>query len=286
MKAKLTGGLDASGNLGGLEIRLSGQSIVAAVEPKELENGKDLEVFRGYYPSGKESLEYSIGNLTIDHAMRNTHVPPGWWRGVNIHHNAIFLECFIDELAHAAGQDALAFRRKLMADHPKALAVLDAVAERGGWGEKAPDGRYRGLAHFRVTASYVAALAEISVKDGNKIKVDRIVVALDPGVAVNPAQIERQIAGAVVFGLSALFLQECTVKNGCIEQENFEGYDSMRMAQMPKVESIIMPSGGFWGGVGEPPTCVAAPAVLNAYFAATGRRIRSIPLKKHDIQLV
>ena len=286
MKAKMTAGLDVDGNLAGLEIRLSGQSITAAVEPKELEKGKDREVFRGYYPSGKESIGYDIGNLTIDHAMRNTHVPPGWWRGVNINHNAIFLECFIDELAHGAAQDPLVFRRKLMAAHPKALAVLNAVAERGGWHKKAPGGRYRGLAHFRVADSYVAALAEISVQSANKIKLHRIVVAIDPGVAVNPAQIERQIAGAVVFGLSALFLQECTVKDGSIEQENFDSYGSMRIAQMPKIESIVMPSGGFWGGVGEPPTCVAAPAVLNAYFAATGRRIRSFPLKKHDIQLI
>ena len=132
----------------------------------------------------------------------------------------------------------------------------------------------------------MAALAEISVRDGNRIKIHRIVLAIDPGYAVNPAQIERQIAGCVVFSLSALFHQECTVKNGSIEQENFDSYDSMRIAQMPKVESIIMPSGGFWGGVGEPPICVAAPAVLNAYFAATGRRIRSFPLKNHGIQMV
>jgi isoquinoline 1-oxidoreductase beta subunit len=113
-----------------------------------------------------------------------------------------------------------------------------------------------------------------------------MVFGIDPGYAVNPAQIERQIAGSVVFGLSALFLQECTVKNGCIEQQNFDSYDSMRIVQMPKVESIIVPSGGFWGGVGEPPISVAAPVVLNAYFAATGRRIRSFPLKNHDIQMV
>jgi isoquinoline 1-oxidoreductase subunit beta len=285
-KAKLTGGLDANGNLAGLEIRLSGPSIAAAVEPTWLQNGKDPVAFLGYFPPGKSnSLEYSIANLTIDHVMRNTHVPPGWWRGVSINQNAIFLECFMDELAHAAGQDALEFRRELMADHPKALAVLNAVAQKGAWREKAPDGRYRGLAHLKRDASYVAALAEISVTDGNKVKIHRIVVAIDPGYAVNPAQIERQIAGSVVFGLSALFLQECTVKDGCIEQENFESYDSMRIAQMPKVESIIMPSGGFWAGVGET-ICVAPPAVLNAYFAATGRRIRSFPLKKHDIQLV
>jgi isoquinoline 1-oxidoreductase beta subunit len=290
-KGKLTGGLDSSGNLAGLEIRISGQSTLAADEPKELVDGKDPNIFLGYAPPDaadiKEySLEYSIPNLTIDHAMRNTHVPPGYWRGVGTNPNAIFLECFIDELAHAAGQDALGFRRRLMADHPKALAVLDAVAERGSWGKQAPAGRYRGLAHFRACGSYVAALAEISVTDGKKVKVHRIVVAIDPGYAVNPAQIERQIAGSVVYGLSALFLQECTVKDGRIVQENFDSYDSMRIAQMPKVESIIMPSGGFWGGVGEPPIAVAAPAVLNAYFYATGKRIRSFPLKNHDIQLV
>ena len=287
MKAKLTGGLDASGNLAGLEIRLSGQSSLASAYPEDLDkDGKDPQLFMGYSPAGEDSLEYSIPNRTIDHAMRNTHVPPGFWRGTSTNPNAIFLECFIDELAHAAGTDALEFRRKLMADHPKALAVLDAVAQKGDWGNPVPSGRYRGVAQFRSDDSYVAALAEISVRGANMLKIHRIVLAIDPGYAVNPAQIERQIAGCVVFSLSALFYQECTVNDGCIVQENFDSYGSMRIAQMPKIESIIMPSGGFWGGVGEPPTCVAAPAVLNAYFAATGRRIRSFPLKKHDIQLV
>ena len=287
MKAKLIGGVDANGDLAGLEIRLSGQSTFASAYPEELDkDGKDPWLFMGYFPSGDFSLEYSISNLTIDHAMRNTHVTPGVWRGTSTNPNAIFLECIMDELAHAAGQDALEFRRKLMAHHPKALAVLDAVAEKGGWGKKAPADRYRGLAQFRADASYVAALAEISVKDGNKIKIHRIVLAIDPGYAVNPAQIERQITGCVVFSLSALFYEECTVNDGCIVQQNFDSYDSMRIAQMPKVESIIMPSGGFWGGVGEPPVCVAPPAVLNAYFAATGNRVRSFPLKNHGIQLV
>jgi isoquinoline 1-oxidoreductase beta subunit len=285
-KAKLTGGLAANGGLTGLEIRLSAPSIAADFEPKWLDNGKDPMTFLGYYVPGKNNaLQYTIANLTIDHAMRNTHVPPGPWRGVNINQNVLFLECFMDELAHAAGQDALAFRRKLMTDHPKALAVLEAVAKKGGWNDKAPAGRYRGLAHVHRDGSYVAALAEISVKDGNKVKVHRMIVAIDCGVAVNPAQIERQIAGSVVFGLSALFLQECTVKEGAIEQDNFDSYDSMRIAQMPKVESIIMPSGERWAGVGET-ICVAAPAVLNAYFAATGKRIRSFPVKNHGIQLV
>jgi isoquinoline 1-oxidoreductase beta subunit len=286
MKARLTGGLDANGNLAGLNIRLSGQSILASARPEALDKGKDPFTFQGYWPTGEHSLEYTIDNLKIDHAMRNTHVPPGFWRGVNINQNAIFLECFMDELAEAAGQDALEFRRKLMADRPKSLAVLNAVAEKGGWGKPAPKGRYRGLSHFRAFGSYVAALAEISVKDGNKVKVHKIVAATDTGYAVNPAQIERQIAGSFVYGLSALFMQECTVKDGAIVQSNFHDYNSMRLAQMPKVESIVMPSGGFWGGVGEPTICVAAPAVLNAFYRATGKRIRSFPLKNHGIEMV
>jgi isoquinoline 1-oxidoreductase beta subunit len=286
MQAKLTGALDAKGNLNALHIRLSGQSILASVNPEGLDNGKDPLTFQGFWPSGEQSFEYTIPNLLIDHAMRNTHVPPGFWRGVNINQNAIFLECFIDELAHAAGQDALAFRRKLMKDHPQALAVLNAAADKCGWGKRAAKSVFRGLAAFRSFGAYVAACAEITVSGGNKVKIHRIVAATDPGYAVNPAQIERQIAGSFVYGLSALFDQECTVKDGHMEQDNFHVYNSMRIAQMPKVESIIMPSGGFWGGVGEPTIGVAAPAVLNAFFAATGKRIRSFPLKNHGIMMV
>jgi isoquinoline 1-oxidoreductase subunit beta len=285
-QCKLVGAFDTNNNLTGLHMRISGQSILAAVRPEALQQGRDALVFQGLNPSGEFAIGYSVPNLLIDHAMRNTHVPPGFWRGVNINQNAIYLECFIDELAHAAGQDALEFRRKLMSNHPKHLAVLNAVAERAGWGKPAPQGVYRGLAQMMSFNSYVAACAEISVTDGNKVKVHRLIGATDPGYAVNPAQIERQIAGSFVYGLSALFMQECTVKDGRIEQENFSTFNSMRIAQMPKVESIVMPSGGFWGGIGEPTICVAAPAVLNAFFNATGQRIRSFPLKNHGIQLV
>jgi isoquinoline 1-oxidoreductase beta subunit len=286
MQAKLTGGLDANGNLTALHMRLSGQSILTAVFPQMLQNGMDFLTFQGLHASGDFALGYTVPNLLIDHAMRNTHVPPGFWRGVNINQNAIFLECFMDELAQAAGQDPLEFRRKLMGKHPKHLAVLNAVADRAGWGKPAPRGVYRGLAQMMAFGSYVAACAEIGVGGGDKIHVQRIVCATDPGYAVNPAQIERQIAGSFVYGLSALFMEECTVKAGRIEQTNFHEYDSMRIRQMPKVESIIMPSGGFWGGVGEPTICVAAPAVLNAFYAATGRRIRTFPLKNHGLQMV
>jgi isoquinoline 1-oxidoreductase beta subunit len=285
MMAKMTGGLDEKGELTGLSMRLSGQSILAAVFPANLQNGKDMLTFQGLWPSGEHAFNYNIANLKIDHAMHNPHVPPGFWRGVNINQNCIFVECFMDELAKAAGKDPLEFRRKLMSGMTKNLAVLNAVAEKIGWDKPAAAGVYRGLSHFNAFGSYVAAAAEVSVT-GNKVKVHRIVASTDPGYAVNPAQIERQIAGSFVYGLSALFYQECTVKDGAVEQANFDTYNSMRIAEMPKVESIVMPSGGFWGGVGEPTICVAAPAVLNAYAAATGKRIRTFPLKNHDINMV
>jgi isoquinoline 1-oxidoreductase subunit beta len=285
-QAKMVGALDANNNLTGLHMRISGQSILAFVNPQGLQNGKDPFVFQGLNPGGAEgAFGYTIPNLLIDHAMRNPHIPPHFWRGVNNNQNAIYLECFIDELAHAAGADPLEFRRKLMANRPKHLAVLNAVAERAGWGKPAPQGVYRGICQHMGYGSYVAACAEVSVSDKGAVKLHRIVAATDPGYAVNPAQIERQIAGSFVYGLSALFYQECTVKDGRIEQTNFDSYDSMRISDMPKVECIIIPSGGFWGGVGEPTIFVAAPAVLNAIFAATGTRYRSFPLKNHNLRI-
>ena len=284
-QAKMVGGFDANGNLTAFHMRISGQSILASVRPENLQSGRDPVTFQGLNPSGPESgIGYTIPNLLIDHSMRNPHVPPGFWRGVNINHNAIYLECFIDELAHSVGKDPLEFRRKLMREHPKHLAVLNAVAEKIEWEKPRAQGVHRGIAQMMSFGSYVAGATEISVVGDSKIKIHRIVAATDPGYAVNPAQIERQIAGSFVYGLSALFYQECTVKDGRIEQENFDTYNSMRIAEMPKVEAIVMPSGGFWGGVGEPTICVAAPAVLNAFFSATGKRIRSFPLKNHNIE--
>jgi isoquinoline 1-oxidoreductase subunit beta len=289
MQAKLVGGLDANNNLVGLHVRLSGQSILAAVRPHivEQQKGRDPLTFQGLADTGEHSFGYSIPNLLIDHAMRNTHVPPGFWRGVNINQNAIFMECFMDELAQAAGQDEVEFRRKNMSGLPRNLGVLNAVAERIGWGKPAPSGVYRGVAQMKAFNSFVAAACEISVRDGNKVKVHRIVAATDPGYAVNPAQIERQVSGSFVYGLSGLFMQECTVKDGAIQQTNFHDYPSMHLAQMPKVETIIIANGGpVWGGIGEPTICVAAPAVLNAFYKATGKRIRDVPLKNHGIELV
>ena len=288
-QCKLQAGVDAQGNLTALHMRLSGQSILAAVLPQNVRNGLDPVVFQGLNPPGPESsLGYSVPNLLVDHAMRNPHVPPGFWRGVNLNQNAIYLECFIDEVAHATGQDPLALRRKLMANSPRHLAVLDAVAQRAGWGSPAPDvaGQkvFRGLSQTMGFGSYVAACAEVSVSPGGELKIHRIVAATDSGHAVNPQQIEAQVEGSFAYGLSAALFGECTVNNGRVVQTNFDTYPVLKMDQMPKVETIVMPSGGFWGGVGEPTIAVAAPAVLNAVFAATGKRIRDLPLKHHDLK--
>lgn len=283
-QCKLTAGLDAQGNLTALHMRISGQSILAGVAPQNIRDGKDPVVFQGLNNGGGEAmLGYSVPNLLIDHAMRNPHVPPGFWRGVNLNQNAIYIESFIDEIAHATGKDPLALRQQLLANSPKHLAVLNAVAERSGWGKPAPDvgGQkvFRGLCVTHGFGSYVAACAEVSVGAGGALKVHRIVAATDPGHAVNPQQIEAQIEGSFVYGLGAALHEACTVKDGRIEQRNFDTYPPLRIHEMPKVECIVMPSGGFWGGVGEPTIAVAAPAVLNAIFAATGKRIRTLPLK-------
>jgi isoquinoline 1-oxidoreductase beta subunit len=283
-QCKLTAGLDKNGDVTAFRVRIAGQSILAGVMPQRLNKGADIVTFQCFLPEGDHAISYSFPNLLVEHAMRNPHVPPGFWRGVNANQNVVYTECFIDELAHAAGQDPLAFRLKLMGQHPKNMAVLKAVTERIGWGSPAPAGVFRGLAQCTAFASHIAACAEVSVADG-KLKIHRIVAATDCGHAVNPQQIEAQVEGSFVYGLSAMLYGECTVKDGYIEQRNFDTYPVMRLAEMPEVESIVMPSGGFWGGVGEPTIAVAAPAVLNAIFAATGKRIRTLPLKHHDLNV-
>ena len=281
-QCKLTAGLDENGNVAGFHMRISGQSILKEIAPQRLVNGVDLLAFQGLMPSGEYSIAYDFPNLLIEHAVRQPPIPPGIWRGVNANQNALYMECFIDELAHAMGQDPLAFRRNLMGKYPKNQAVLNAAAERGGWGKPLEKGSGRGLAQFTAFASFIAACAEVSVIDG-RVKVHRIVAATDPGYAVNPQQVEAQVEGSFAFGLSALLYGEITVKDGRVEQENFDTYPVLRIDEMPDVETILMPSGGFWGGVGEPTIAVCAPAVLNAIFMATGKRIRNLPLKNHDL---
>ena len=284
-QCRLSAGLDADGKLTGLHVRVSGQSINATLSPASIVAGKDLRQLQGYYESGADAeLGYSVPNLLIEYVMRNTHVPVGPWRGVNTNQNAVYMECFMDEVARAAGKDPLEFRRALMSKHPKHLAVLNAAAEKAGWGKPLPSGIHRGIAQFMGYGSYSAAVAEVSVSERGELKVHRTVLALDCGHTVNPGQIAAQIEGSVALGLTATLYGECKVKDGRMVDLNFDTYRIMRLAEMPKVETVLVPTYDFWGGVGEPTISVVAPAVLNAIHAATGKPVRSLPLK--NVRLV
>jgi isoquinoline 1-oxidoreductase beta subunit len=284
-QCKLSAGLDNDGNLVGLHVRVSGQSINAIANPNAIVNGKDMRQLQGYYDTpGDAQLGYDVPNLLIDYVMRNSHVPVGPWRGVNTNQNAVYMECFMEEVARAAGKDSLEFRRGLMKEHPKHLAVLNAVAEKAGWGTPLPSGVHRGIAQFMGYGSYSAAVAEVSVSPQGKLKVHRMVLGVNSGHAVNPGQIEAQVQGSVAFGLTATMYGEMPVVNGRVTNLNFDSYEIMRLAEMPKVETVIVPTYDFWGGIGEPTICVVAPSVMNAIFAATGKPVRSLPLK--NVKLV
>ena len=285
-QCRLVAGIDAKGDMVGLHLRVSGQSINAYVSPHNIVDGKDRRQLQGYWKDpGESQLGYTVPNLKVEYAMRNTHVPVGPWRGVNTNQNAIYLECFIDEVAKAAGKDPLAFRRNLIKNHPKHLGVLDAVADKGGWDKPLAPGMFRGIAQFMGYGSYTAAIAEVSIK-GNDVKVHRLILATNCGHAVNPVQIASQIEGSVAYGMDSL-QSESSVKDGRIVEKNFDTYPIARMYQMPKIESVIAPTYDFWGGVGEPTICVVAPAILNAIAAARGGKpVRMLPLKNEGLRLV
>ena len=284
-QCRLAAGLDEKGNMVGLHVRVSGQSINAQVNPAGIKDGKDVRQLQGYWKApGDAQLGYTVPNLRIEYAMRNTPVPVGTWRGVNTNQNGVYMECFIDEVARAAGKDTLEFRRALMSKHPKHLAVLNAAAEKGDWGKPLPPGVHRGIAQFMGYGSYSAAVAEVSVSAEGKLKVHRLVLALNCGHAVNPDQIAAQVEGSVAYGLTAALYGECTIEKGRIAELNFHNYRILRLAEMPKVETVIVPTYDFWGGVGEPTICVVTPSVLNAIYAATGKPVRSLPLK--NVKLV
>ena len=282
-QCKLAAGLDESGNLIGLHIRVSGQSINAYLSPANIKDGRDIRQLQGFWKTGTDAqIGYTVPNLRTEYAMRNTHVPVGPWRGVNTNQNAVYLECFIEECARAAGKDSVEFRRALMKNHPKHLAVLNAAAEKAGWGRALPAGVHRGIAQFMGYGSYSAAVAEVSMRDG-KVKVHRMVLATNCGHAVNPDQIAAQVEGSVAYGLSAAFYGEMSVDKGRMVETNFHNYRMLKLAEMPQVETVIVPTFDFWGGVGEPTICVVTPALLNAIHAATGKPVRSLPLKNLNL---
>ncbi len=279
-QARMSAGLDESGKPVAMHIRVSGQSINSWLNPGAIKEGKDTRQLQGMWQApGDAQFGYTLPNLQIEYAMRNSHVPVGPWRGVNTNQNGVYLECFVEEMARAAGKDSVEFRRALMEKHPRHLAVLNAAAEKGDWGKPLPAGVHRGIAQFMGYGSYSAATAEVSVGADGKVKVHRMVLALNCGHAVNPGQIAAQVEGSVAYGLSAAFYGEVTVEKGRMVELNFNTYRILRLAEMPKVETVIVPTYDFWGGVGEPTICVVAPAVMNAIFAATGKPVRSLPLK-------
>ena len=282
---KLEAGLDAQGNLLGLQLRVSGQSINAYLSPQNIKDGKDLRQLQGLTAAPSDAqLGYTIPSLRTEYAMRNSHVPVGAWRGVNTNQNGLYLECFMEEVAAAAGRDPLEFRRALMQKHPKHLAVLNAAADKAGWGKPLPAGVHRGIAQFMGYGSYTAAVAEVSVK-GDEVKVLRLVLSTNCGHAVNPDQIAAQVEGSVAYAFDTLQSQS-SVANGRMVNTNFDSYPIARLRQLPRIETVIAPTFDFWGGVGEPTICVVAPAILNAIFAATGKPMRNLPLKNHGLRIV
>ncbi len=282
-QVRLRGSLDDKGEATGLIMRISGQSILTSNLPRaaSIQTGRDPRMFQGLFAQpGESQMGYSIPNVYIDHAMRNTHLPVGSWRGVHSTQNGLYLECFIDELAFVAKRDPLDFRASLMKGHPLHHAVLIAAATRAGWGTPAPEGLHRGLAQMMSVGSYAAAVAEVSVSPQGYVRVARVVVALDCGTIVNPRLVEAQVEGSVVMATSATLGEEITIRGGQVVERDFDAYPVLRMADAPKVETILVPSGEFWGGVGGAAMAVVPPAILNAVFAATGKRVRSLPLRQ------
>jgi isoquinoline 1-oxidoreductase beta subunit len=276
--ARLAAGLDAQGLPSAWTIRLAGPSFVASLVP-----GFGANIIDQTFVSGLvDEMPYDVPNYLVDYVICPTPVPLGVWRAINYTQNAFYKECFVDEMAHAAGVDPYLYRRKLLNKSPKNLAVLDAAAKRAGWGEPLPPGIYRGIALNEACGSYCAQVVEASVAAG-RVRVHRIVAAIDPGHVVNPRSIEMQVEGAIIYALTAALDGEITVRDGAAEQSNFDSYEMLRLAEAPVVETVIVPSGDFWGGVGEPPVPPLAPALCNAIFAATGKRIRSLPLSNEDI---
>jgi len=271
---KLRGALDKDGQWTAWDVRQADQSIAISVLPNLIKDGVDpigTRVFR--------DNPYAVPNFTNEYALNNFHVPPGFWRAVAHTNNPFYRECFIDELANAAGQDPYAFRRPLLKGK-KDLAVLDAAAQAIGWNQAPAKGVHRGIAVVDSYGSFTAAAVELSVQD-KQIKVHRVAVAIDSGHVVHPDAVKAQIEGGVIWGLSALMFEDITIDKGAVVQGNFADYPLARIGHAPEVISVLVPTGDFWGGVGEPPIGGVIPAAMNALFKATGERIRSLPLRHH-----
>jgi isoquinoline 1-oxidoreductase subunit beta len=273
---KLEAGLNAEGQLTGWRHVIVGQSIVAGTPFAGLiKDGID-----GTSVEGAANIAYAIPNVAVDLSTTTTGVPVLWWRVVGSSHTTYAVEAFIDEVAHAAGQDGFTFRRKLLDQHPRMKAVLELAAEKAGWSTPLPPGKGRGIAVAEAFKTFVAQVAEVSVGKDGQVKVDRVVCAVDCGTPINPDIITAQMEGGIGFGLGAVQYGAITLKDGRVEQDNFNGYRVLRINEMPKVEVHIVPSAEAPTGVGEPGVAPLGPAVANAIFAATGKRNYVLPFSK------
>ncbi len=276
---RMKAGLDGQGRLVAFHTRVACPSILQVLRPQLLsKEGIDFTAVRSF-----DDMPYEVPHQQVDYAKRNGHVPVGFWRAPG-QQNAYYRECFIDELAVAAGQDPVAFRQALLPPDNKQRRVLEAVARAADWGAPTAVGVHRGVALADGFGSYTAMVAEVSVGAQGEVKVHRIVVAIDSGYVVNPDTCRAQAESNVLFGLGSVFYQENNLKNGRIVESNFNNFRLPKIAEMPQVETLLLPSGGFWGGHGEPAILPLAPALCNAIYAATGKRLRSLPLKHHGLR--
>jgi isoquinoline 1-oxidoreductase beta subunit len=270
---RMRAGLSADGKPVAWSHRIVAPSIMARVFPNTVQNGLDGEAVEG----GVE-VPYTVANLHVDYVLTDTGIPVGFWRSVNNSFNGFAVETFIDECAAAAKTDPYEYRRALLANAPRHRGVLELAATKAGWGTPPPAGRARGIAVFKSFESFVAQVAEVSVSTAGEVRVHRVVCAVDCGMYVNPQTIEAQMQGAIVYGLTAALKGEITIDKGRVQQGNFDDYQMLRMNEMPVVEVYIVPSNDAPGGVGEPGTPPIGPAVGNAIFALTGKRIRKLPI--------
>jgi isoquinoline 1-oxidoreductase beta subunit len=255
------------------------RTAAGSANPANVKDGLEPQTIQGL-----TSTSYAFPNLRVESVMTNTHVPLGPWRAPGHCQNAFFMESFIDELAHATGQDAYRFRRALLAHRADFVHVLDTLAEKGDWGKPMPAGKGRGIAIHECYDSIVGMIAEVSLNTRGDLKVERVVIAADCGHTVNPRTVEMQLEGGMIYGLSAVLFGEITVRNGSVEQGNFDTYPVVRLKDAPKTEVHLALTGGTkWGGVGEPGAAVIPAAVTNAIFAASGKRIRSLPIKNQNL---
>jgi isoquinoline 1-oxidoreductase beta subunit len=272
---RMKAALGSDGMPTAFDAKIAVGSILRSTGINKVENGIEAQAVEGF-----ANIPYAIPSVRVGCMLKNTHVPVMFWRSVGSSQNAFFVESYIDELAQAAGQDPNKFRRTLLAGKSDFLGVLDIIAEKSDWGKPLGQGRGRGIAIHECYGSIIGQVAEVTVSQKGEVKVDRVVAAVDCGHVVNPGIVEAQIQSGVIYGLSAALYGEITIKQGRVEQGNFDEYQVVRLADTPKIEVYLALSGGKkWGGIGEPGTAATAPAVANAVFAATGTRVRSMPLK-------